>query len=135
MRLGLVTLLAYMALGVAGLDVFAGSSASDPSRLGWSYMSGATGGYLVGYVLAAGLLGWLARRGWDRRVAWMAAAMALGNVVIYVPGLLWLRTFAASWEQTLAWGLTPFVVGDLLKLALAAVLFPVLWTAVSAARR
>lgn len=133
-RLGLVTLLAYMALGAAGFDMFASSNPDDPAKIGWTYMTGGTGGYLLGYVLAAGVLGWLARRGWDRSVGWMAVAMLIGNLVLYVPGLLWLRGFAESWAQTLDWGLTPFLIGDLVKLALAALIFPVLWRLVGSAR-
>ena len=56
-------------------------------------MMGGTGGYLVGFVLAAGVLGWLARKGWDRSIVKMAAAMLIGNAIIYVPGLLWLASF------------------------------------------
>jgi biotin transport system substrate-specific component len=133
-RLGLVTLLAWLALGVAGFSMFAGSDAADPAKIGWAYMTGGTGGYLVGYVLAAGVLGWLARRGWDRSVGLMAVAMLVGNVVLYVPGLLWLRGFADGWAQTLEWGITPFLVGDAVKLALAALIFPALWRLVGSAR-
>lgn len=127
-RLGLATILAYLLLGASGVAVFAGEKA------GLAYMMGGTGGYLVGYALAALALGALARRGWDRSVVWMALAMLIGNALIYVPGLLWLRTFAESWAQTLAWGLTPFLVGDALKLALAALLLPALWKLVGPAR-
>lgn len=133
-RLGLVTLFAWMALGILGLDVFAGTEGGNPAKLGWAYMAGGTGGYLLGYVLAAGALGLLARRGWDRSVMWMAAAMLVGNALIYLPGLLWLRGFAEGWDQTLAWGLTPFLAGDLVKLALAALLFPALWKLAGSAR-
>jgi biotin transport system substrate-specific component len=131
LRMGLVTILAYLAIGAMGVSVFAGSSAE---KAGLVYMMGGTGGYLVGYVLATGALGVLAQRGWDRSVIWMAVAMIVGNVLIYVPGLLWLNTFAESWSQTFAWGITPFMVGDALKLALAALLLPALWKFVGNAR-
>ena len=134
MRLGLVTLLAYMLVGAIGADVFVNSDANDAAKIGWVYMTGGTGGYLAGYVLAGGVLGILARRGWDRSVVWMALAMLIGNIVLYVPGLIWLRGFADSWSQTLAWGLTPFVVGDVIKLVLAAMLLPILWKLVGNAR-
>ena len=127
-RLGLVTILGYMIIGALGFDVFANSSAE---KNGLAYMMGGTGGYLVGYVLATLALGALARRGWDRHVGWMGLAMLFGNVLTYVPGLLWLSLFASGWEQNLAWGLWPFLVGDAMKLALAALLFPVLWKLVS----
>jgi biotin transport system substrate-specific component len=131
LRLGLVTVLAYLAVGALGMDVFSGSSAE---KAGLVYMMGGTGGYLFGFVLATAALGFLAQRGWDRSVIWMAVAMMIGTVAIYVPGLLWLNTFANGWGQTMAWGLTPFIVGDVLKLALAAVLLPALWKLVGSAR-
>ena len=130
-RLGLVTILGYMLLGYLGLDVFAGSSAT---KFGWAYMQGGTGGYLVGYVLATLALGYAAFKGWDRNVLTMALALLVGNVLIYVPGLLWLRQFAESWAQTLEWGITPFLIGDAMKLALAALLVPAVWKVVGSAR-
>jgi biotin transport system substrate-specific component len=142
-RLGLVTILGYLLVGAFGFDVFAGSSAE---KNGVAYMLGGTGGYLVGYALAALALGWAARRGWDRSVPGMAAAMLVGNALIYVPGLAWLyrvivtqglfdpAQFASVWDQTLAWGLTPYLIGDLLKLALAALVVPGLWKLVGRAR-
>lgn len=131
LRMGLVTILAYLAIGAMGADVFSGSSAE---KAGLVYMMGGTGGYLFGFVIATGALGFLAQRGWDRSVIWMAVAMGIGTVAIYVPGLLWLNTFANGWGQTMAWGLTPFIVGDVLKLALAALLLPALWKMVGSAR-
>ena len=103
------------------------------------------GGYLAGYLLAGVALGYAARRGWDRSVAGMAAAMLVGNLLIYVPGLAWLHhlvaaglfdpaKYASPWQQTLAWGLTPYLVGDALKLALAALVVPALWRLVGPAR-
>jgi biotin transport system substrate-specific component len=141
-RLGLTTILAYMGIGALGFDVFQSSTAQ---LSGLDYMTGTTGGYLLGYVLAVGAMGWLARRGWDRSVTWMALAMLLGNVLLYVPGLAWLGllieqgmfrpdAYASVWEQTLAWGLTPFLVGDAMKLALAALLLPGAWALVGRAR-
>ncbi len=141
-RLGLVTMLGWMLVGVLGFDVFQSSSAE---KYGLTYMMGATGGYLVGYVLATLALGVAARRGWDRSVGGMALALLIGNALIYVPGLLWLNhlveaglfdaaKYASPWSQTLAWGLTPFVIGDAIKLALAALLVPGLWTLVGKAR-
>ena len=140
--LGLTTVLGYLLVGALGFDVFTSSSAANS---GLAYMMGGTGGYLVGYALAAGTLGYLARRGWDRSVGRMGAAMLIGNALIYVPGVAWLHylvasglympdSFASPLAQTLAWGVTPFLIGDALKLALAAVLFPVLWRLVGRAR-
>ena len=130
-RLGLVTMMVYMLVGALGFDVFAGSSAEVS---GLSYMLGGTGGYLVGYVMATLALGVLAQRGWDRSVSWMALAMLIGNSLIYIPGVLWLGQLYGWDKPILAWGLTPFLVGDALKLALAAVLLPVAWKLVSSAR-
>lgn len=133
-RLGLVTILAYLAVGAVGYDVFTSSSAESN---GLSYMMGGTGGYLVGYALAAMALGLLARRGWDRSILWMAAAMLVGTVLIYVPGVLWLGQLYAEangWAWVFEVGLWPFLLGDALKLALAALLVPMAWKAVGEAR-
>ncbi len=130
-RLGLATIAAYMLVGVMGFDVFAGSSAE---KFGLAYMMGGTGGYLVGYVLATLALGTLARAGWDRSVGKMAGAMLIGNALIYVPGLIWLGMLFGFDKPILAWGLTPFLVGDAVKLALAAILLPAAWKLVGRAR-
>ena len=97
-------------------------------------MMGGTGGYLVGYALAALALGWFARQGWDRSMLKMAGAMLIGNAIIYVPGLLWLGQLYGWDKPILEWGLTPFLLGDALKLALAALLVPAIWKAVGNAR-
>ena len=130
-RLGLVTILVYMAIGALGFNVFSGSSAES---FGLAYMMGGTGGYLVGFVLATLVMDYLGTRGWDRSVPWMALAMLIGNVVIYVPGLLWLGQLFGWDKPILEWGLWPFLVGDALKLALAAMLLPLLWKALDAPR-
>jgi len=125
--LGITTMLAYLAVGAFGFDIFTSSSAE---RNGVEYMMGGSGGYLLGFVLAAGVLGWLARKGWDRTIPMMALAMLIGSALIYIPGLLWLNTqeYATSWGWTIANGLTPFLIGDALKLALAALMMPALWS-------
>ena len=133
-RLGALTVMGYLALGALGLDVFTSSSAGTS---GIAYMLGGTGGYLLGFVVAAGLLGALARRGWDRSVAGMAGAFLLGQATIYAGGLLWLgHLFAAEhgWAWVLDAGLWPFLLGDALKLALAALVVPLAWKAVGDAR-
>ena len=130
-RLGLATMAAYLVIGAFGYDVFAGSSAE---KFGLSYMMGGTGGYLLGYVLATLALGIAARRGMDRSFGGMALAMFVGNVLIYAPGLLWLGHLY-GWDQPiLQWGLTPFLLGDAIKLALAALLVPAVWKLVGSAR-
>ncbi|MDH3229617.1 MAG: biotin transporter BioY [Alphaproteobacteria bacterium] len=127
-RLGGATLLLYLAEGAAGLPVFAkgGGIATfflDPA-------TGTTAGYLYGFVLAAAAVGFLAERGWDRNVVTTALAMLIGNVVIYLSGLLWLGAIF-TWEKPiLEWGLYPFLIGDAFKLALAAAVMPLAWTAV-----
>lgn len=131
-RLGLTTILAYMIIGALGFDIFQSSTAD---LNGIEYMMGGTGGYLLGYVLATLVLGALAARGWDRSVLWMALAMLIGNALIYVPGLLWLGTLYGWDKPILEWGLTPFLLGDGLKLLLAAVLLPLVWKMVGDARR
>ncbi len=130
-RLGLATIMGWMILGALGMDVFQSSSAD---LNGVTYMMGSTGGYLLGYVLAVLALGLAARRGWDRSVLWMALAMLIGNAIIYVPGILWLGQLY-GWDQPiLAWGLTPFLIGDALKLVLAALIVPGLWKLIGDAR-
>ncbi|SEL34293.1 biotin transport system substrate-specific component [Roseivivax marinus] len=130
-RLGLATILGYMLVGALGFDVFAGSSAEAN---GLTYMMGGTGGYLAGYVAATVLLGMLARAGWDRTAPKMAGAMLMGNVLIYLPGVAWLGVLYGWDKPLLEWGLTPFLIGDALKLALAAVILPLAWRAVGRAR-
>ena len=130
-RLGLVTILGYMLIGALGFDIFAGSSAEN---FGLTYMKGGTGGYLVGYVLAVIALGKLARSGWDRSALKMAGAMLLGNALIYVPGLIWLGMLYGWDKPILQWGLTPFLLGDVLKLAMAAIILPFAWKMVGRAR-
>jgi len=114
-RLGLAAMAAYLGAGAIGLPVFSGT----PERgIGLAYMAGPTGGYLAGYLLAAGLIGWLAAgRGWIGHVL----AMLAGLVVVYAAGLIWLALFVPM-PKLLATGLTPFLLGDLVKIALAATL-------------
>lgn len=112
-RLGLAAMGAYMAAGVAGLPVFAGS----PERgLGLAYLAGPTTGFLIGMALAMVVTGALAQgRGLGMRVI----AMLAGTVAIYVPGLIWLSAFVPS-DQLLAVGVAPFILGDMVKVAVAA---------------
>lgn len=114
-RLGAATLALYLVSGLAGLPVFATSGALGPTL-----------GYIIGFVLAAGVVGWLAERGWDRSVITTAIAMLIGNVLIYVPGLIVLAGFVGT-DKVVEYGLAPFLIGDALKLALAAVVLPLAW--------
>ncbi|HEV8035735.1 biotin transporter BioY, partial [Yoonia sp.] len=117
-RLGLATIMGYMIIGALGFDVFAGSTAENA---GLTYMMGGTGGYLVGYVVATLALGFAARAGWDRSVLMMGVALLIANALIYLPGVAWLSVL---YGNGLAWsvevGMTPFLIGDALKLGLAA---------------
>jgi biotin transport system substrate-specific component len=114
----------YVVFGILGAPVYTGQNS------GWEYFTGATGGYLVGFVLAAAVVGFLAERGWDRRLSSAIAAMLTGSVLIYAVGLPWLAATAnLDFAQTLEKGLALFVPGDLLKLYLAAALLPVAWRA------
>jgi len=111
------------------------------------------GGYIVGFILSAALVGFLAERRWDRG-PWVQAGMLLGNLAVYVPGLLWLGYLIGSgWtppgsekelgeliagsgtlDKTLKGGLYPFIVGDLMKLLLAAMVLPGAWLLVEKVR-
>lgn len=123
-RLGGATVVLYLAEGAAGLPVFAGT---PEKGIGLAYLLGPTGGYLLGFAVAAAVCGWLAERGWDRNALTTALAMLIGNVVIYVPGLLWLGTVVGWDKPVLEWGMTPFLLGDAAKLALAAAALPLTW--------
>jgi biotin transport system substrate-specific component len=90
-------------------------------------MLGPTGGYLIGFVVAAGVVGWLAERGWDRRLVWTAVAMVLGNVVIYAVGVAWLSIYLGDLGTALVQGMLYFVVGDLIKIAVATPSLPGGW--------
>jgi biotin transport system substrate-specific component len=120
-RLGAATLALYALEGAVGLPVFA------QFKAGPAILMGPTGGYIVGFIAAAGLVGFLAERGFDRNVVKMFAAMLLGAAVLYVPGLAWLSTFVGGFDKAVEYGLTPFITGDLVKAALAALAFPAAW--------
>ena len=126
---GTLAVALYLAQGAAGFPVFAGT----PERgLGLAYMIGPTGGFLIGFVLAALVAGFLARRGLDRRPATAMVAALLAGAVIYVPGLLWLGA-VIDWDKpVLALGLYPFIPGDIAKALLAAIVFPAAWKWLSA---
>ena len=128
-RLALATVLLYLAEGFAGLPVFAGPVA------GPAYMLGPTAGFLWGYAVAAFLIGLAADRGWSRSTPKMALAFLAGDVVLFAMGFVWLAYFATlssgavgiGASAAFAKGVLPFVLGDLLKIALAALLVPAGW--------
>jgi len=123
-RLAGATLLLYMAEGAMGLPVFAGT---PEKGIGLAYMMGGTGGYLIGYILAAVTVGWLAEKGWDRTMLGTTLAMLIGNAVIYIPGLIWLGVLFGWDKPIFEWGFTPFILGDVIKVALATGLLPLAW--------
>jgi biotin transport system substrate-specific component len=120
--------LPFYAQGASGLDTFI---SRDPDG---TLVFGATAGYLLGFALAAIITGRLAEIGWDRNVVGAVAAMLIGNVAIYLIGVPWIALLvvppdlaAERWQTAAAWGLTPFVIVDAIKLVLAALAFPVAW--------
>lgn len=138
LRRGLVATALYVAIGVIGFPAFAEGKGGLAVIAGISdgrLVLGATGGYLLGFVLAAALVGRLAQRGWDRRLPGALAAMTLGNVAIYAIGLPWLAAATGySVAETIAKGLVPFLVGDAAKLLLAAGALPAAWWVVGRGR-
>ncbi|HTG46132.1 MAG TPA: biotin transporter BioY [Actinomycetota bacterium] len=129
--LGVASVGLYLLEGAVGLPFFAaGASGAEVLRL-----ASVTGGYLWGFVLAAALVGWLSRHGWDRSIRTSISAMLLGSIVIYAIGVPWLyqalpATIAGepkSLQTALELGLYPFVVGDVIKLFVAAALVPSAW--------
>lgn len=127
-RLAAATTLLFIAQGLIGLPVFAGP------QPGFAVLVGPTAGYIYGWVVAAALIGWLAEHGWSRSFGRILTAMALGNVVIYVVGLPWLSFYVPA-GKTLELGLYPFVIGDALKLLLAALTVPLVRRAAWSRRR
>ena len=129
---GFFTMAAYLVVGGLGYGVFASHGS------GWDALrfSSATGGYLVGMLVAATLVGWLADRGWDRKACARSLAMALGDAVILLFGATWLA-HALDLTAVQAWnlGVKDFLIGDAIKILLAAGLLPAAWKLVDAIRR
>lgn len=119
-RLGPASVGLYVLEGAIGLPVYQGGSG------GLAYLAGPTGGYLVGFVVAAAVVGALAQRGWDRRFMTAVLAMLAGEVAIYAFGLAWLARFPLP-VGLLEAGLLPFLVGDAFKLVVAALALPTAW--------
>ncbi|MCH8210508.1 MAG: biotin transporter BioY [Planctomycetes bacterium] len=117
---GTATVLVYISEGALGLPVFAGPVA------GLAYMSGPTGGYLIGFIAAAWIVGRLAERGWDRRFVTTVAAMALGTAAIFVCGMGRLAALGGPIYAVVE-GLVPFIPGAIVKIVLAAALLPSGW--------
>ncbi|ADE40020.1 biotin transporter BioY [Candidatus Puniceispirillum marinum] len=123
-RLAGLTICFYLLEGAVGLPVFAGT----PERgIGLLYMAGPTGGFLIGFLAAAMMVGYLAQRGWDRHILSMTLAMLIGNIIIYGFGLIWLGN-SLGWDKPiLAWGFYPFIIGDCAKIVIAAIGLPLIW--------
>jgi biotin transport system substrate-specific component len=122
--LGAASVLLYIAEGALGLPFFAeGESGFD--RLGFA---AATGGYLWAFLIAAFVVGWLAKRGWDRGIGSSIGAMLVGEVIIFTIGVTWLAAAVdVPATEALELGLYPFIVGDAIKLFLAAGALPLAW--------
>ena len=130
MRRGILATSLYLVIGFF-LPVYA-QQASGVSHIasvdGGTLVLGATGGYLLGFVIASGVVGRLAELGWDRNLVGAVGAMAIGNVIIYLFGLPWLMAATGmNVADTIKAGLTPFLITDLIKLAIAAGVFPLAW--------
>lgn len=116
----------YLALGIVGFPFF------NEGANGWEYFTGATMGYLLGYVVLAGIVGWAAEQGGDRKVLTSVGAIVLGNLALYTIGTLWLAHAVGAPVlggdgSGFAMGVRPFLVGDLLKMVAAGMLFPAAW--------
>ncbi|QHC66617.1 biotin transporter BioY [Rathayibacter sp. VKM Ac-2759] len=128
---GALSMLVYALVGALGAPVFTEASS------GWSVIAGPTGGYIIGFVLAAVVTGWLAQRQWDRRFVGTLVTFLAGTATIYLVGLPWLATALASFGypsdlgSVLNAGLVPFLVGDALKALVAAALLPTGWALLS----
>jgi len=120
--LGFTTFASYLIIGFLGAPVFA-SGAHGLTRI-----TGATGGYLVGMLLASLITGYLAGRKWDQKVTTVVPTMILGDLVIFSAGLFWLHhSIHATWATTFKLGFTPFILGEVIKIAIASTAMPTLW--------
>jgi len=130
LRRGALSVALYLMLGLF-LPVYAGQQHGLGTIIGLNSAGvamGARGGYLVSFLFAAALVGWLAENGWDRHIGGAVGAMILGEVVIYAIGVPWLAiALQKSPADAIAIGFTPFVIGDAIKLAIAAGIFPMAW--------
>lgn len=118
-----IMVLAYWVEGLAGLPVFAGAPHASAA-----VFAGPTGGFLFGFLPAAVLTGWLAEKGWDRNNFTALAAMMLGTLLLYAFGTPWLvLVVGLGWSDTWQYGMQPFLIGDVVKMLAAALIFPELW--------
>ncbi len=122
-RLAVVTLLAYMVTGALGMPVFTGT---PEKGIGLLYMAGPTAGYLAGFVVMAAITGWAADKGWSKNPFKLGSAMLVGEIIMLLMGALWMGYLFGS-DKIIAWGVGPFIVTDLIKLAIAACIVPAVW--------
>lgn len=120
---GALSLAIYALVGGLGLPVFTAQAH------GFDYLFGATGGYIVGFILAAGFVGWLAEKGWSNSSIGMIASYVIGSAIIYVIGASWLTYgyLGGDWNKGLNFGVLPFLVWDAIKAFVAAAIVPEAW--------
>jgi biotin transport system substrate-specific component len=129
-RLGFITFATYLLAGIAGAPIFAPSATA--ANHGLDRLLGATGGYLVGMLVASLLLGYLADRKADQKFRTSFPALLLGDLVIFTFGLAWLHaSLDMTWAATFKAGLTPFILGEALKIAITATSLPLVWRKIS----
>ena len=122
-RLGAATVALYLVEGALGLPVFAGT---PEKGLGLAYMMGPTGGFLLGFLVAAAFVGFCAERGQDRSIGRLLVVMAAGHAIIFAFGLSWLAAII-GWDKAWMGGAEPFILATLVKTLLAAAVMPMLW--------
>jgi biotin transport system substrate-specific component len=126
-RLGFATFSTYLLAGIAGAPVFAPAATQGLARL-----TGATGGYLIGMLIAVLILGALADRKADQKFKTSFPALIFGSVIVFAFGLIWLNvSLNLTWAQTISAGLTPFIFGEVIKIAITATSLPLIWRKIS----
>ncbi|MCX6447864.1 MAG: biotin transporter BioY [Actinobacteria bacterium] len=126
-RLGFATFATYLLAGIAGAPVFA-----PAATVGLARLTGATGGYLIGMLVATLVLGALADRKADQKFKTSFPALIFGSVIVFAFGLIWLNvSLNLTWAQTISAGLTPFIFGEVVKIAITATSLPLIWRRIS----
>jgi biotin transport system substrate-specific component len=120
--LGFTTFATYLIVGFLGAPIFASHGH------GLARLTGATGGYLVGMLIASAITGFLAGRKWDQRIRTVVPAMIVSDLIIFTFGLIWLHHIVGNtWSWTFSKGFTPFLLGEVIKIAIASTALPILW--------
>lgn len=128
--LGATTFALYLGIGIAGAPVF------SQQGHGIAKVVGPTGGYLIGMFLATVVLSFLASKKWDKKIFTAILSMLIGQALIFIPGLIWLQqSTGKDWSWTINAGLTPFIFGEIIKVAIAATALPILWRVVDKRRK